>query len=210
MSEECYEFELKPLPYSYDALEPYISTQTMQVHHDRLLKGYVDKLNATLKNCTQLQKVNLDCMLRNLFLIPQKIRTSVIHFGGGVSNHNFFFESLRPSGKTENVPVGKLKNAIETQFGSYEKFKELFKEKAMAVFGSGWMWLVKDRNGRLIIFQTANQDSPLSSGFCPLMVIDVWEHAYFLQYLNLRDQYIDNWFHVIDWDRANQLYEVHD
>jgi len=80
----------------------------------------------------------------------------------------------------------------------------------MAVFGSGWMWLVKDRNGRLIIFQTANQDSPLSSGFCPLMVIDVWEHAYFLQYLNLRDQYIDNWFHVIDWDRANQLYEVHD
>lgn len=206
MSENCYEFELKPLPYGYDALEPYIDAKTMQIHHDRLLKAYVEKLNATLKECPQLQKVSLDSMLKNKNCIPQKCRQKVIDFGGGVSNHNFFFESLRP-GKGKSVPVGELEKAIIKQFCSFEKFKEKFKEKAMSVFGSGWVWLVKDQSGKLVIYETANQDSPLSAGYCPLIVIDVWEHAYFLQYINLRNEYIDNWFHVIDWDRANSLYE---
>ncbi|MDU7336579.1 MAG: superoxide dismutase [Clostridium sp.] len=205
MSENCYEFELKPLPYGYDALEPYINAQTMQVHHDRLVKAYVEKLNAVLKDCPKLQGLTLDCMLRNKSALPPSVRTKIIDFGGGVSNHNFFFASLRP-GRKGNAPIGELEKAINKQFGSFDAFQQKFKEKAMAVFGSGWLWLVKDCNGNLSLYETANQDSPLSAGYCPLIVIDVWEHAYFLQYINLRNEYIDNWFHVINWDRAECLY----
>ena len=208
MPENGYKYELKPLPYDYDALEPFINAQTMQVHHDRLLKAYVDKLNATLETRQRLQKLTLDFMLRNTGIIPADARTNVINFGGGVSNHNFFFASLRP-GIAENVPMGTLGKAINKQFGSFEKFRVIFKQKAMSVFGSGWMWLVKGRGGELFLTQTANQNSPLSMRLYPLIVVDVWEHAYFLQYLNLRDKYIDNWFNVINWDKANELYESH-
>lgn len=208
MPENSYKFELKPLPYDYDALEPFINTQTMQVHHDRLLKAYVDKLNTTIGTCPELQKLTLDFMLRNTCVIPASIRTNVINFGGGVSNHNFFFDSLKPA-TAENIPTGTLGKVINKQFGSFEKFKVMFQQKAISVFGSGWMWLVKDCAGRLFLIQTVNQNSPLSMRLYPLIVVDVWEHAYFLQYLNLRDQYIGNWFNVINWDKANELYEIH-
>ena len=205
MPENDYRFELKPLPYDYSALEPYINTQTMQVHHDRLLKAYVEKLNATLMNYPRLQRLSLEQMLENPCMIPLALRTPVMNFGGGVWNHNFFFDSLRP-GLMGNMAVGSLGRDIERSFGSYAEFKRIYKEKAMSVFGSGWMWLVKDERGKLLLMQTANQDSPLSLGYRPIVVIDVWEHAYFLQYLNLRNEYINNWFNVIDWDRADALY----
>ncbi|MEZ4357239.1 MAG: superoxide dismutase [Eubacteriales bacterium] len=205
MSENYYKFDLMPLPYGYSALEPYINTQTMQVHHNRLLRAYVDKLNATLVNYPKLQRLSLEQMLENIYVIPLGIRTPVINFGGGVFNHNFFFNSLNP-GTIENTPVGNLKRAIDRKFGSFWEFKKMFKEKAMSVFGSGWMWLVKDYKGNLIFEQTANQNSPISLGHIPIIVLDVWEHAYFLQYLNLRDEYIDNWFNVINWYRADEIY----
>lgn len=205
MAEDRYPFTLIPLPYDYDALEPYISTETMEVHHDRLLKAYVDRLNGILAPYPQLQELTLTQMLQNTALLPPCIRRSVINFGGGVSNHNFFFQSMRP-GLFENSPVGSLKQMIDEEFGSYEMFQKIFKEEAMSVFGSGWLWLVRKDNGRLLLQRTANQDSPLSLGDTPLTVIDVWEHAYFLQYLNLRGNYIDNWFHVVDWVKAEERY----
>lgn len=205
MSENYYEFSLNPLPYDYSALEPYVNTQTMQIHHDRLLRAYVEKLNTALAPYPSLQKLSLEQLLGNTCAIPACVRTSVINFGGGVYNHNFFFNSLRP-GTRENEPVDYLSKAIDRHFGSFEEFKKVFKEKALSVFGSGWMWLVKDRNGGLLLEQTANQNAPISLGHRPLIVIDVWEHAYYLQYLNLRADYIDNWFCVIDWDRAEALF----
>jgi len=205
MSENYYRFDLVPLPYEDSALEPYIDTETMRVHHDRLVRAYVEKLNTTLADYPQLQRLSLEQMLQNPCAIPACIRTSVIHFGGGVYNHNFFFASLRP-GMAGNAPSGHLGKAIDQRFGAFDAFKKEFKKKAMAVFGSGWMWLVKDRQGRLLLEQTANQNSPLSLGHSPIIVIDVWEHAYFLQYLNLRGEYIDNWFNVINWDRAEEVY----
>jgi len=205
MSENYYEFTLIPLPYDYGALEPYISTQTMQVHHDRLLKAYVEKLNGALSTYPSLQKLSLEQLLGNTCAIPASIRTSIVNFGGGVYNHNFFFASLR-AGTSENKPVGSLASTIDHHFGSFAEFKKAFKEKALSVFGSGWMWLVKDRKGGLLLEQTANQNTPISLGHRPLLVIDVWEHAYFLQYLNLRADYIDNWFNVINWERADALF----
>lgn len=206
MLKDCYELKLEPLLYDYSALEPYINTQTMQIHHNRLLKAYVDRTNEILKNCPRLQSMSLTHILKNVCAIPSNIRTSLINFGGGVWNHNFFFKSLRPGNKS-NSPVGTLKKTIENKFGSFEKFKDLFTEKAMAVFGSGWLWLVKDCKNNIIIIKTANQDCPISAGYTPLLVIDIWEHAYFLQYLNLRKDYIENWFNVINWDIANEIYQ---
>jgi Fe-Mn family superoxide dismutase len=205
MPENYYKIDLMPLTYDYKAMEPYISTQTMQVHHDRLLNAYVDKLNAILALYPNLQKFSLEHMLEKPYIIPEKARISVINFGGAVFNHNFFFNSLKP-GTAENVPVGNLGKAIDLTFGSLENFKKVFLEKAMSVFGSGWMWLVKDHNNNLILEQTANQHTPITLGHVPLVVIDVWEHAYFLQYLNLRNEYINNWFNIINWGRADELY----
>jgi Fe-Mn family superoxide dismutase len=205
MPENQYPFTLEPLPYAYDALEPDINMQTMQVHHDRLLKAYVEKLNATLAAYPALQRLTLEQMLGNTGILPAGARVPVIRFGGGVYNHNFFFSSLRP-GTAGNKPVGSLGKAIDLKFGSYAEFRKAFKEKAMAVFGSGWTWLVRDRRGGLLLEQTANQDTPLPLGHSPLVVVDVWEHAYFLQYLNLRNEYVDNWFNVIDWDKADRRY----
>ncbi len=205
MAKNEYPFTLIPLPYDDDALEPYINEETMEVHHDRLLKAYVDRLNAVLVAYPQLQELTLTQMLENTAQLPPGVRQAIINFGGGVFNHNFFFESLRP-GFYENSPIGSLRLAIDEEFGSYEMFHRVFKEEALSVFGSGWLWLVKKDDGGLLLKRTANQDSPISLGYTPLTVIDVWEHAYFLQYLNLRGDYIDSWFHVIDWAKAEERY----
>ncbi len=205
MAKNEYPFTLIPLPYDDDALEPYINEETMEVHHDRLLKAYVDRLNAVLAAYPQLQELTLTQMLENTAQLPPGVRQAIINFGGGVFNHNFFFESLRP-GLYENNPIGSLRRAIDAEFGSYEMFRRVFKEEAMSVFGSGWLWLVRKDDGGLLLKRTANQDSPISLGYTPLTVIDVWEHAYFLQYLNLRGDYIDSWFHVVDWAKAEERY----
>lgn len=206
MAKNEYPFTLIPLPYDDDALEPYIGRETMKVHHDRLLKAYVDRLNAVLAAYPELQELTLTQMLENTMQIPPVVRPAIINFGGGVANHNFFFESLRP-GSYENAPTGSLRRAIDEEFGSFAMFRRVFKEEALSVFGSGWLWLVRKDNGNLLLKRTANQDSPLSLGYTPLMVVDVWEHAYFLQYLNLRGDYIDSWFHVVDWDSAQRRFE---
>lgn len=206
MAKNEYPFTLIPLPYDDDALEPYIGRETMKVHHDRLLKAYVDRLNAVLAAYPELQELTLTQMLENTMLIPPVVRPAIINFGGGVANHNFFFESLRP-GFYENAPTGSLRRAIDEEFGSFAMFRRVFKEEALSVFGSGWLWLVRKDNGNLLLKRTANQDSPLSLGYTPLTVVDVWEHAYFLQYLNLRGDYIDSWFHVVDWDSAQRRFE---
>lgn len=206
MAKNEYPFTLIPLPYDDDALEPYIGRETMKVHHDRLLKAYVDRLNAVLAAYPELQELTLTQMLENTMQIPPVVRPAIINFGGGVANHNFFFESLRP-GFYENAPTGSLRRAIDEEFGSFAMFRRVFKEEALSVFGSGWLWLVRKDNGNLLLKRTANQDSPLSLGYTPLTVVDVWEHAYFLQYLNLRGDYIDSWFHVVDWDSAQRRFE---
>lgn len=203
-----YPFEPEPLLYSYSALEPYIDTETMRVHHSRLLQGYVDHLNETLANSPELQRQSITQLLKDPMTLPNDLRQSIINYGGGVYNHNFFFASLKP-GSEENAPSGYLAQAIEQRFGSFDDFQKIFKDMAMDVFGSGWLWLVKNHNGRLYLVQTANQDSPISQGWQPLIGIDLWEHAYFLQYLNLREEYIDNWFKVIDWERADKMYRTY-
>jgi len=200
-----YKLELMPLPYSYDALEPYIDEQTVEVHHDRLLKAYVDRMNATYEKYPYLQRFTIEQLLMNPRLIPAPARTPVINFGGGVYNHNFFFNALRP-GTPDNMPTGALAAALVRRFGSFDGFKSAFKENALSVFGSGYLWLVKDRRGNLLLVKTANQDSPISMGYLPLITIDVWEHAYFLQYLNLRSDYIDGFFHVVNWDFAEAMF----
>lgn len=206
MSDHCYPFSVEPLPYEADALEPYINTQTMQIHHDRLYKAYVDRLNALLEECSALQNTSLEQMLSVPSRLPSPVRTRIVNFGGGVWNHRFFFAALRP-GRQNNQPSGGLLTAIERKYGSFEQFRKFFHEKAMAVFGSGWLWLVKDRSGCIFIEETPNQNCPLSCGHTPLTAIDVWEHAYFLQYLNLRSDYIDNWFSVVNWAAAEQIYQ---
>lgn len=207
MPENSYKFELTPLPYDYHALEPYINEQTMQIHHDKLLQAYVDKLNTALANNRGLQKTSLENMLKNLHRMPPKIREPIRKFGGGVYNHNFFFLGMRP-GSTKNEPSGNLLQAIGRKYNSFANFEQEFTKQAMSVFGSGWLWLVKDCRNRISLVTTSNQDCPLSLGFAPIVVIDVWEHAYFLQYLNHRDEYIRQWFHVIDWDKAEKLYNA--
>lgn len=197
-----YPFENTPLPYAYDALEPYIDTETMRLHHDKHLQAYVDNLNGVLQNASFLQSKNLDWLVRHWRTLPQALQTPVRNNAGGVYNHRFYFEGLSPADQTEQAD-SLLLEKIQKQFGSLEAFKKCFKEKALGVFGSGYTWLVLDR-GRLCITSTANQDTPLAQGQCPLLTLDVWEHAYYLKHHNLRKDYIDDWFCVVNWKKADK------
>lgn len=199
-----YPFENPPLPYDYEALEPYIDTKTMQVHHDRHLQTYVDNLNAILKEYPTLHSLSLTKLILYGNRLPLAIRTGVKNNAGGVFNHEFYFEGLTNIPQKE--PLGELAVAIDKRFGSYEEFQKMLKNAAMSVFGSGYAWLVMDRGGRLKIVTTANQDNPLSQNLCPILALDVWEHAYYLKHLNKRAEYIENWFQVINWPRANAHY----
>ena len=198
-----YPFKVEPLSYSYDALEPYISEEIMTLHHDKHYQTYVDNLNKALENYSEYQSYSLEKLLQNLDSLPKEISTVVRNNGGGVYNHKFFFEIMTPN---KSQPTGELKKAIEKDFGSYDKFVEEFKKAAKDVFGSGWAWLVLDNNGKLSITTTSNQDSPISENLTPIIGIDVWEHAYYLQYKNNRASYIDNWMNVINWDKASKIY----
>lgn len=191
--------ELSPLPYSYDALEPEIDKHTMIIHHTKHHQTYVDKLNATLEKYPDLQKLSAEELLKDLSKIPKEIKQDVINFAGGHANHSFFWPLLKKDVKQE----GEIIQEIEKQFGSFYKFKEEFSSKATSLFGSGWLWLVLDK-GKLKIIPTQNQDSPLSEGKIPILVIDVWEHAYYLKYQNKRQEYVDSFFNIIDWEKVNE------
>ena len=203
--QEYYKFINEPLPYSYKAMEPFIDIQTMYLHHDKHLQTYVDNLNKALRNYPFLQTFTLEQLLCNLESMPMEIRTQIRNNAGGVYNHRFYFNGL--SKEHGQRPQGELAEAIDRQYGSYEKFKEEFTGAALSVFGSGYAWLVIDPQGKLKIVTTANQDTPLAGNLAPVLVIDVWEHAYYLKHFNVRADYIKDWFEVVNWRFSDEQYK---
>jgi Fe-Mn family superoxide dismutase len=196
-------FQLAPLPYAYDALEPFIDTLTMQIHHDKHHAAYVNNLNAALEKHPELGGKSLEALLSDLNAVPEDIRTAVRNHGGGTWSHNLFWEVMAP--KAGGEPKGGLAEAIEAAFGNYANFKVEFEKAATGRFGSGWAWLVK-KSGKLSVVSTANQDNPLSEGMTPLLTLDVWEHAYYLKYQNRRAEYITNWWNVVNWEAVANRY----
>lgn len=198
-------FELPELPYAYDALEPVIDARTMEIHHSKHNQAYVTNLNAALEKHPELEYESLCGLLRDINNVPADIRQAVINNGGGAHNHKLFWKVMAPVGTTELK--GDLKDAIDNAFGSYENFVEEFSNAAKTRFGSGWAWLVLNADKQLKVMSTANQDSPLMEGFFPLLGLDVWEHAYYLNYQNRRPDYVTEWFKVINWDAVSERFE---
>ncbi|MEB6122983.1 superoxide dismutase [Mammaliicoccus sciuri] len=196
-------FELPKLPYAYDALEPHIDKETMEIHHTKHHNTYVTKLNDAVKG-TDLESKSIEDILKNLNSVPDDIRTAVQNNGGGHYNHSLFWELLTPNA---SEPSGEVVDAISSTFGSLDKFKEEFAAAAAGRFGSGWAWLVVD-NGELAIVSTPNQDNPISEGKLPILGLDVWEHAYYLNYQNRRPDYINAFWNVVNWDKVNELYQA--
>lgn len=197
-------FELPPLPYPEDALEPHIDARTMSIHHDKHHATYTNNLNAALEGQTDLADMDIEELLGNLDSVPESIRTAVRNNGGGYANHNLFWEIMTPDGGGE--PGGELADAINEAFGSFSAFKEAFTKAATTRFGSGWAWLYVDEDGDLAVGSTPNQDSPLMDGNVPILGLDVWEHAYYLNYQNRRPDYINAWWNVVDWDAVADRY----
>jgi superoxide dismutase, Fe-Mn family len=198
------EFTVPPLPYPYDALEPTIDTQTMQIHHDKHHQAYVTNLNTALKDQPSLQSKSVEELLKGINAIPEAIRTAVRNNGGGHANHTLFWEIMKPGGSKQ--PTGALAEAINSTFGSYDNLKTQVNDAGVKRFGSGWSWLVADASGKLQIISTANQDSPIMDGLTPLLGVDVWEHAYYLKYQNRRPDYLAAWWNVINWDAVNKRF----
>ncbi len=197
-------YELPPLPYDYSALEPYIDTQTMQLHHDKHHQAYVNNLNAALKDNSQFSSMNVDDLMRHIKDVPDSARTAVRNNGGGHSNHSMFWQIMKPNGGGQ--PSGALASAIDSTFGSFDAFKTQFNDAGVKRFGSGWTWLVLDQSGKLSVISSANQDSPLMDGMYPVMGNDVWEHAYYLKYQNRRPDYLNAWWNVVNWDEIAKRY----
>ncbi|EOY2805274.1 superoxide dismutase [Enterococcus faecium] len=198
-------YTLPDLPYSYDALEPYIDEETMHLHHDKHHNTYVTNLNAAIEKYPELGEKTIEELLSDMDAIPTDIKTAVRNNGGGHANHSFFWEIMAPNAGGE--PTGEIKEAINEAFGDFSSFKEEFKKAAAGRFGSGWAWLVME-NGKLAITSTANQDSPLMEGKTPILGLDVWEHAYYLKYKNVRPDYIAAFWNVINWDEVNKRFEA--
>ena len=198
-------FEPIKLPYSYNALEPSIDAKTMEIHYTKHHFGYANKLNAALEKYPKLQKQKAEELIESANELPKEIKTSVINNAGGLINHNLFWEILTGDKKMQKFS-GKIAEAIEKSFGNFDKFKELFSDSAMKRFGSGWAWLVLS-DGKLEILNTPNQDSPIAEGKIPLLCLDVWEHAYYLKYQNKRDEYIKNFWNIVNWKKVNELYQ---
>ncbi len=197
-------FILPPLPYAFDALEPHIDARTMEIHHDKHHKAYVDNLNKAVTEFPDMGKESVDVLLMNLnSKIPEKIRAAVRNHGGGHYNHSLFWQMMKKDGGGE--PKAELAKAIDASFGNFTGFKTKFTESAMKVFGSGWAWLVL-HEGRLIIESLPNQDTPLTSGRRPVLGLDVWEHAYYLKYQNKRADYIAAWWNVVNWDFVTERF----
>ncbi len=195
-------FELPKLPYAYDALEPYFDKQTMEIHHTKHHQGYINKLKAAVEN-TELASQPLEDVLRNLDDVPSDLKTAVQNNGGGHYNHSLFWTILGPN-KGGN-PSGELAQAIDKAFGSFDEFKEKFATAAKGRFGSGWAWLIVTPSGELAITDTANQDTPLKEGQ-PILGLDVWEHAYYLNYQNRRPDYIEAFWNVVNWDQVAEYF----
>ncbi|RCW77217.1 superoxide dismutase [Saliterribacillus persicus] len=198
-------FTLPQLPYSTDALEPHIDKQTMEIHHGKHHQTYVDKLNAALEGKGSLEEKSLEALLRDLDSLPQDIQTPVRNNGGGHYNHTFFWEILAPADQS-GAPSSALQKAIDDTFGSFDKFKEEFSTAGATRFGSGWAWLIANRDGSLEITSTPNQDNPIMDGKTAILGVDVWEHAYYLKYQNKRPEYLSNFFNVINWDVVSEKY----
>ena len=199
-----YPFDLMTLPYDYSGLEPSISKTTLEFHHDKHHQTYVSNLNTTLAGSREFQKKSLEEILGSPDKLPADIATAVTNNGGGVFNHNFYFEELAAPETTS--PSRKLEDAVAAAFGSFENFLAEFRKAALAQFGSGWAWLVVDADTNLRIVRTANQDTPLKDRLKPILTIDVWEHAYYLDYQNRRADYIDAFFKIINWDVVSKRF----
>jgi len=197
-------FTLPPLPYPADALEPSVDKMTMEIHHDRHHKTYVDNLNKALESAPDLQSKSIEDLLRGIKTIPATIQTAVRNNGGGHANHTMFWEIMGP--KSGGAPSGDLAQAIDSTFGGFDAFKAKIKENALGQFGSGWSWLVVGSDGKLQAVKTPNQDSPYMDGQTPILGIDVWEHAYYLKYQNKRADYVDAWWNVVNWSAVAQRF----
>ena len=191
-------FELPALPYAYDALEPSVDARTMQIHHGKHHAGYTNNLNNALEGQDALADKSIEEILANLDSVPEAIRTAVRNNGGGYVNHSLFWSIMSPNGGGE--PEGELADAINSAFGSFADFKAAFTKAAGTRFGSGWAWLYVDGSGNLVVDSTPNQDTPLMDGNTPILGLDVWEHAYYLNYQNRRPDYIGAWWNVVNWD----------
>ncbi|OIK12229.1 superoxide dismutase [Bacillus sp. MUM 13] len=196
-------FELPQLPYAYDALEPHIDKETMNIHHTKHHNTYVTNLNAALEGNEELSGKSVEEVIANLDAVPESARTAVRNNGGGHANHSFFWQILSPNGGGQ--PTGELADAITSKFGSFDSFKEEFAKAATTRFGSGWAWLAVN-NGSLEITSTPNQDSPIMEGKTPILGLDVWEHAYYLNYQNRRPEYINSFWNVVNWDEVSKRY----
>ncbi|EMF0378468.1 superoxide dismutase [Enterococcus hirae] len=193
-------YTLPDLPYAFDALEPYIDEETMHLHHDKHHNTYVTNLNAAIEKHPELGEKTIEELLSDMDAVPTDIKTVVRNNGGGHANHSFFWKIMAPNAGGE--PTGAIKEAIDEAFGDFATFKEEFKKAAAGRFGSGWAWLVME-NGKLAITSTANQDSPLMEGKTPILGLDVWEHAYYLKYKNVRPDYIEAFWNVVNWEEVN-------
>jgi Fe-Mn family superoxide dismutase len=190
-------FTLPDLGYAFDALEPYIDAQTMEIHHDKHHATYVAKLNEALEKASDFQGKSIEELLKNVDAVPEEIRMAVRNNGGGHHNHTLFWETMKPGGA--KTPTGKVAEAISSTFGSFDDFKAKMIDAGVTRFGSGWAWLI-DKSGTLEVYSTPNQDSPLMEGKTPVIGIDVWEHAYYLKYQNKRPDYLEAWWNVVNWD----------
>jgi Fe-Mn family superoxide dismutase len=197
-------YSLPPLPYAFDALEPWIDARTMEIHHDKHHAAYVANVNKALEGHAALEALPVEKLIADLEKVPEAIRTTVRNNGGGHANHTLFWESLAKGKGGE--PAGHLGEAVRSVFGSFENFKTAFSDAAMKRFGSGWAWLSLDPQGKLLVESTANQDSPIMHGNVPLVGIDVWEHAYYLHYQNRRADYVAAFYNVIDWDAVGKRF----
>ncbi|HEV3392527.1 MAG TPA: superoxide dismutase [Chthoniobacterales bacterium] len=203
-------YELPKLPYDYNALEPHIDARTMEIHHTKHHQAYITNLNNAIKGKADLEKKSVEALIRDLSSVPEDIRTAVRNNGGGHANHSFFWKIMGP--KAGGEPKGKLADDIKATFGGFDQFKEKFADAGVKRFGSGWAWLIKNSNGKLEIVSTANQDSPLmgkaiaGAEGTPILGVDVWEHAYYLNYQNRRPDYIKAWWNVVNWDAVAKNY----
>jgi len=199
-------YELPPLPYPFNALEPHIDAKTMEIHHDKHHQAYITNANNALKDHPDLAAKPVDELIANLSQVPESIRTVVRNNAGGHSNHSFFWKIMAPN--AGGAPKGKLAEAITATFGSVDAFKEKFQAAGASRFGSGWAWLVVNKEGKLEITSTPNQDSPIMEGLKPVIGVDVWEHSYYLLYQNKRPDYLKAWWNVVNWDQAEKNFSA--
>jgi superoxide dismutase, Fe-Mn family len=198
-------YELPPLPYPKDALEPHIDAQTMEIHHDKHHAAYVNTVNKAIAGKPELEKKTVEELISNLEAVPADIRTVVRNHGGGHANHSMFWKLMAPKGG--GAPTGKLADDLNAAFGSLDGFKEKFEAAGVSRFGSGWAWLIVNKAGKLEITSTANQDNPLMEGLKPVLGCDVWEHAYYLKYQNRRPDYLKAWWNTVNWAEVDKVYQ---